>query len=126
LDVTSGYGYRPWLEIVWIALLALLGAKLFEAGRECFIPLRDRVYLTNEWTSKHQLPADYPAFDPIIYSLDVLVPFANFGQREFWVPTNTVGGFAFASYAWRPVHMMLGWLFTTIFVGAVTGLIKRD
>lgn len=126
LDATSGYGYRPWLALVWIGFLALLGAGVFRAGQDGFIPVRDRVYLTAEWSAKRQLPPGYPAFDPIVYSLDVLIPFANFGQKDFWTPSNTGSRFAVASYVYRPVHMMLGWLFSTIFVGAVTGLIKRE
>jgi hypothetical protein len=61
-----------------------------------------------------------------LYSFDVLIPFASFGQKDFWSPTNTGGLAATASYYYRPAHMLLGWLFTTIFVGAVTGLIKRE
>jgi hypothetical protein len=126
LDATCGYGYRPWLALLWVLWLAGAGVVIFGSGGNGFIPVRDRAYLTPEWVGHRQLPAGYPVFDPVIYSLDLLIPFANFGQKDFWSPTNTGSEAGRLSYYYRPAHMLLGWFFTTIFVGAVTGIIKRE
>src|SRR4051794_4935872 len=36
LDLTSGYGYRPWLALIWMVLFAGFGYGVFTHGKGSF------------------------------------------------------------------------------------------
>src|SRR5713101_1946446 len=62
---------------------------------------------------------EQPDFQPVLYTLDLLVPVINIHQRDAW----TAHGLA----AWLVLAFTLtGWLLTTAFVLSVTGFLKRD
>ncbi|MCI5165120.1 MAG: hypothetical protein D3903_03255 [Candidatus Electrothrix sp. GM3_4] len=67
---------------------------------------------------------DYPHFNPIFYSLDVIVPLVDLGQEEYWMPNHNKywGKRAY----WFVVFLKLsGWIISTLLVSASTGLIRR-
>jgi hypothetical protein len=116
LDVTCGHGYRPWLALVWIVGVIGVGSVLFAAARPAFVPLK---------TEKDPIPQNYPRFQPILYSADVFLPIINLQQKDSWAPTRK-GAWGKVAWLYRPFHMLLGWFFTTLFIAAVSGLIRRD
>jgi hypothetical protein len=59
------------------------------------------------------------AFSPLGYSLDLLLPIADLGQKNDWQPS---GGYLYLARLLRA----LGWVLTTAVVAAVTGALKRD
>jgi hypothetical protein len=106
LDVVIGYGYRTWLAGFWLLGWWAVGTLVFAAAYP-----------------HHLIPAapnaPHPAFQPVIYALDVLLPLVDLNQQEFWIPQGLARWFAWAS-------ILAGWLLATAVAAAVTGAVKRD
>lgn len=78
----------------------------------------------------HVLPAEYTPFSPFWYSLDTLIPLVDLGQERAWSP-SPIGSFWQDLKGWGLllylyIHIIMGWVLTTLTVVALTGLIKRD
>jgi len=99
LQVTVGYGYRPWL-----AGLLATGAFVFAGAH----PAQFR-----------QASATVPDFQPVVYILDALLPIVDFGQEKAWVPRDSA-----RMWAWGLTGA--GWVLTTAFVAGLTNALKRD
>ncbi len=138
LFLTVGYGYRPWLGMLWLAGLIAFGTWTFtEAQRQGVMsPTVPPIYLQNPPPRVPWPPPEYPAFVPFVYSLNLAIPVIDLRQASYWIPTPR-GGLCdephllrlnrewwFLIYMW--VHIGLGWIFTTVTVVALTGLIKKD
>jgi hypothetical protein len=78
---------------------------------------------------------NYPKFNAFIYSLETFVPFVKLGVGDYWQPNANKGrllpwrekgflttGGLLRIYFW--IHIIAGWILTTLLVGALTGLIK--
>jgi hypothetical protein len=74
---------------------------------------------------------------PLLYSLDVFLPFVNLHQEHYWWPDEAsageceiagrrieVRGSTLRVYLW--VQIIAGWLLSAIFIAGVTGLIRND
>jgi hypothetical protein len=72
---------------------------------------------------KPELRQAYPFFNPLIYSLDVFLPVVDLHQKSYWMP---VGPYSYWTQWYLWVHTLAGWILTTLAVGGLTGLIKRD
>ncbi len=102
------------------------------------------------------LPAErYPPFEPVVYSADSFLPIINLHQEDYWLAGPAAGPAAASSrgaglgpaldhllngrpadarrllwtlrfqvYQW--LHIICGWLLTTIAVAGLSGLIKTD
>lgn len=140
---TAGHGYRPARAIAWIIGTVLFGWAIFSLAidRGHMTPAKERFFLDlprfQEYRLNGVLPDGYPAFSPFIYSLDVFLPIVSFGQEDHWRPANVLFQERLQARWWKPstwnwyriynrLHIVLGWLFTSIAVLAFTGVIKRD
>lgn len=104
---TVGYGYRTWQAGLWLLGLLVVGAIVFAWAHPGEMALAKK-------------PGDpLPAFQPWIFSLDVLLPVVNLHQEEFWIPQGVARWWAWFS-------ILAGWLLTTVVVAALTGLLKKD
>ncbi|MFJ1755084.1 oxidoreductase [Kitasatospora sp. NPDC088134] len=102
LDATVGYGYRPWQAGLWLLVLTALGTALFSGGGQ----------------QSTQSGGPGTPFNPLVYTLDLLVPIGGFGQRSAWYWTDyrqTVGYLLVAA----------GWVLTTAAVAGVTRALNR-
>ncbi|GAA2264808.1 MULTISPECIES: oxidoreductase [Kitasatospora] len=102
LDVTVGYGYRPWQAALWLAVLALLGTVVFAHG-----------------TPHEVQPGQSAPFSPLIYTLDLLVPIGGFGQRAAWYWTGLHQWFGYGLIA-------AGWVLTTTVLAGVSRSLNRS
>jgi len=137
-----GYGYRPFLSILWAAILitglAILFQKTWEVGD--FAPNSAPILVSLEWnnvansnvdnpaeywSSKGQAGQDYETFHPLAYSADLLIPIINLGQEDAWAPSTTRSPLGW--YAWwiRWLAKIVGWIVTALGAAAVTGAIRR-
>jgi hypothetical protein len=123
MDATCGHGYRPWLAATWVMLFIAIGAGVFNLDLNNRVPLKEPA-ATLYREGKH-LPDGYPPFQPLVYSADILLPIVNLQQKDYWAP-NSERARGYWARLYLPVHILLGWFFTTLFVVGVTGLIRRE
>ncbi|MFD4510322.1 oxidoreductase [Streptomyces sp. NPDC058457] len=103
LDVTVGYGYRPWLAGVWLLALTLLGTLAFGTH------------------SPHPVQGGEGApFQPLVYTLDLLIPIGGLGQRSAWYwPNESLQWLAYLLIAF-------GWVLTTAVIAGVTRALQKN
>lgn len=122
----AGYGYRPWRVLA--ASLFVIGLSswfFFAAGRQgMLVPV-------------HGVESDSttPSLHPVVYALDAFVPLLDLGQDNVWVPKEGTSGILFPFQkvrisglfltAWLWTIRVLGWVLTTLFLAALTGIIRR-
>ena len=98
-DATVAYGYQPWRAVIWFLGLLAAGSATYAA---CPPPALD--------------PAQAPHFNPVFYTLDLLLPVIDLGQKHAYNPS---GAEQWVSY----VLIAAGWvLATTIAAGAARTL----
>jgi len=90
------------------------------------------------WTDCDVLPAEYPAFSALAYSLDVVLPLVDLGQERHWVPMvvtpppqpsdeqreRHLWGHAVRAATW--VEMLIGWLASLTLIASLAGWTERD
>ncbi|GGZ69213.1 oxidoreductase [Streptomyces echinoruber] len=101
-DWTVAYGYRPGRAAVWMAVLWAAGSLAFaHAGHP---------------------PVDagrHPAWDPALFTLDLLLPVVDLGQAGQW---QLRGGWQWLAAA----MVLLGWTLATTVAAGATRMLRRS
>ncbi|HEY0537980.1 MAG TPA: hypothetical protein VGD53_06410 [Actinoallomurus sp.] len=100
-DVTVGYGYRPWRAMLWLALLLVLGSVLY--GLAPPQPLK---------------AGEAPHFNPMMYTLDLLLPIVDLGQQNAYNPAGAAQWFSYFLVA-------AGWILATTIAAGIARVITR-
>jgi hypothetical protein len=101
-DVTIGYGYQPWRAVAWLVVLLAAGSITFALAPPP--PLGSN---------------GAPHFNPVMYTLDLLLPVVDLGQKHAF---NPGGAEQWLSY----LLIAAGWvLVTTVAAGAARVLSRR-
>jgi hypothetical protein len=101
-DVTTGYGYRPGRAGLWLIALVALGTIIF--GVHPPAPLRNSAA---------------PPFNPLFYTLDLLIPIVTYGQQAAYGPAG--------AYQWLAYGLMTaGWLLATTIIAGITRALSRN
>ena len=124
LDVSIGYGYRPWLAVVWLLALWLMGVWFLEgvnaAGAMC--ATKSATYCA---TSPPDLSPGYPELLPPVFVIDTLLPFLDLHQEVYWEPNPTTSiGATLRVFQW--VYIALGWLFSILAAIGFSGVLRKD
>jgi hypothetical protein len=101
-EITVGHGYRPWLAVLWLAALITAGSFYFAAH-----------------PPQPASAAQHTAFDPLPYTIDLLVPIISLGQKESWHPSGVSELIAYLLIA-------SGWTLATSLVAGATRILVRD
>lgn len=126
------------LRIIYpMASLWALGTLIFWRAKRmnAMAPTENAAYLQFK---EGELPASYVPFNPIVYTLETVLPVVKFGQDSAWAPDP-----AFDKYwlrrgwkRWRPqisyrslsllrwVLIVCGWLLALVLVGAIASRFK--
>ena len=97
----AGYGHRPWRPVAAMLLVWLGCAAVYSIAAE-----RGAIAPTATWQANERaLPPSYPAFNPLAYSLELLVPFVDLQQRRLW----SVAGERAASDGWGTAARFVAW-----------------
>lgn len=97
-----GYGYRPTRALTWLLAVLVLGTVWFAVIPE-----------PTEANTDDQL-----VWNPLLYTLDLLVPIVDFGHKNKW----TVGG----PSQWISATLIaLGWILATTVATGLTRLLRR-
>ncbi|MEV7083463.1 membrane-associated oxidoreductase [Streptomyces sp. NPDC093516] len=100
-DAAVGYGFRPLRAAGWLLSLLLTGSVVYALHHP------------------EPLKADEaPEFNPVFYTLDLLLPVISFGQEGAFAPT---GWYQWLSYA----LVLTGWILATTVVTGVTRTVSR-
>jgi hypothetical protein len=131
LRATIGYGHRPLLAFNWSILVVLIGWVVVLMGKRAGV-----MRLT--WPENTPPPSTdhINGLHPLLYSLDVFLPFVDLHQEHYWWPdegskgecrfagrTITIRGSSLRLYLW--MQIIAGWLLSAIFVAGITGLIRN-
>ncbi|MEV6720352.1 hypothetical protein AB0M94_05420 [Streptomyces xanthochromogenes] len=100
-DLTVGYGYRPGRALSWLLALTTLVAIVFAA-----VP-------------PQPVRANGPAFQPVAFALDVILPILDLGQEKAFTPSGNTAWVAWAS-------AIAGWLLATTVVAGITRRLSRS
>ena len=139
-----GYGYAPWRAFVLSLLVIAFGWVIFGVAhrRGLMSVTTPSAYLATangkldlDKRGRPKLIPEYPPFNAFAYSIESFTPFLNLGQREHWGPnrvretTNSSkirreGSLLCFIRIYLIFHVMSGWLLTSLWVGAITGLVK--
>jgi hypothetical protein len=101
-EVTVGYGYRPLRAAAWLVVFLGLGTLAF--GVHHPPPLAG---------------APHPAFNPFIYTADLLVPLVNLGLRDSYDPQGPQRWLAY-------VLIAVGWIFVTTIAAGIARVLRRQ
>jgi len=101
-DVTVGYGFRPLRAAGWLVALLLTGTLAFALHHPR--PLKS---------------GEAPDFNPVFYTLDLLLPIVGFGQEGAFAPR---GGYQWLSY----LLIVTGWILATTTVAGVSRSLSRQ
>jgi len=106
LEWVVGYGYRTWQAGIWLVGLLVIGTVVFGALYPAHLsPL-------------HKAP-EQPEFQPILYTLDLLLPVINLHQRDAWTAHDISQWLVLA-------FSLAGWILTTAIVVSLSGILKRE
>jgi len=143
-DKLLGYGYR-WKRPLWWSIGFVLVSAMFFQGayhREQIVafnrlghigegPYFDDVPGGDAPPDKpmvidHRNSEWYPSFKAFIFAVDVYVPLVDLEQTKYWQPiANRSGWSRFATWLMR-ISIGLGWMFTTLFVGGLATMVRRE
>lgn len=138
------YGYAPWRAFAMSVAMILLGTILFASGSayDLISPTSENAYakapdgqVILEENGRQKISETYPVFNAFVYSLESFVPLLKLDQSANWRPNANrrsevsilhrrvpySGGFL-RGYLY--FHIATGWLLTSLWVGAITGLVK--
>jgi hypothetical protein len=118
LKVLIGHGYKPWRTVWALSFMIAFGWGVFEyAGRHAL--------MTTQPGANPGI-ANVFEFQPLVYSIDELLPVVDLQQEKYWFPDvrKKPLGAAVRVYLWA--HVAIGWVLVTLLLGAMSGLIKRE
>jgi hypothetical protein len=99
-DLTVGYGYQPWRAALWFTALLIAGSVVYSASPPR--PLNT---------------AAEPHFNPVAYTLDLLLPVVNLGQKNAFNPSGASQWFSYLLIA-------AGWILVTTIAAGVTRVLR--
>ncbi|MFD4631941.1 membrane-associated oxidoreductase [Streptomyces sp. NPDC058284] len=101
-DVTVGYGFRPTRAAAWLLSLLLVGTVTYAIRQPPALK-----------------PEESPEFNPLFYTLDLLLPIVDFGQERAYAAQGAYQWFGYAL-------VVLGWTLATTIAAGVTRAISRQ
>ncbi len=121
---TVGCGHRMRYAIAWLLFFVLLGFLALSSGADAglMVPSNPRVYMDASW-AVGGVPAEYPRFDPLVYSLDSFVPLVDLHQEAYWLPRSD-GGRGSALCWYLRCHIVCGWLLTAFVAAGITARLR--
>ena len=99
-----GYGYRPFLALVWFAALVAVGRLVFEHSFDA-----------GDLAAK----TGAQEFRATLYTLDRLLPLVNLGIRDAFVPS---GG----AQWWAGGYTLVGWGLSITVLAGINAAVRRD
>jgi hypothetical protein len=131
----TGYGHYPLLAAVAVVIAAAAVGATVASNRATVVAVKAPAATSAAgapWLGDHPCTDDYPCLRPALYAIDVVVPVIDIGQEASWQPlAGAPPGAARAGRHDATAIVVLfgkivGWLAATLFLGGVTGLLRRS
>ena len=138
-----GYGYEPFRAIKIGLVIVVIGTVMFSIGarRNLMAETKLAEQVLSQENEPRLVSATYPRFNPLVYSLDVFLPFVDLQQICYWLPGERLHGRVPAAIAcsisgrwslkWSGVlrtyfwfQTLAGWTLCTLLAAAVTGIVE--
>jgi hypothetical protein len=132
--LTVAYGYRP-ARVLWLILALLVAVTVSLQVPSARAAMRAATASGAVYTTAgplDRLPGARTApcgdgevrcFNPVLYAIDTVVPIISLDQRSTWYPDTSAPG-GTAMQWWLDIATILGWLLSSVFVLALTGLAR--
>ena len=101
-EITVGFGYQPLRAGIWLVGFLGLGTLVFGLHHPPPLP-----------------GTAHPAFNPLIYTVDLLVPLVDLGLRNSYDPQGPQRWLAYFLIA-------VGWIFVTTIAAAIVRVLQRQ
>lgn len=147
----AGYGYRPLKTVRAMLVVWLLATAAFHfGGQSGYIgpttPLYNSPALSGEveqqcghggesgktpWTRCSAMPAEYTTFQPLMYSLDLILPLVDLQQETDWAPIveDPPGKTLWPGTLLRWLmwfEILFGWAMSLMLVAVLGKLVNKD
>jgi len=100
-DITVGYGYRPARAVLWLFALLIIGSVTYAAVPPASLN-----------------PSGAPHFNPVIYTVDLLLPVVDLGQKHAFNPASAEQWLSYMLVA-------AGWVLATTIATSVARILTR-
>jgi hypothetical protein len=115
-----GYGYRPSRALGWLALLLVIGTLWFWLYPAHCVPVAGdpagfAAYRFCPLTNQD----DHLVWNPFLFTLDLLIPIVDFGNKNRWALPGVSQWFAAALIA-------AGWILATTVAAGLTRMLRRQ
>jgi hypothetical protein len=127
--LTTGFGYYPFLALLWLAVLIGIDTAALNTHSSDFIPTKAPTISVP--AAKDQKPVNssvcdsrYPCFEPRLYAADTVVPVISLGQQDAWRLDDSRAGVGIQ--VTLLFTSALGWILTTLLIAGVGGLLRRS
>jgi hypothetical protein len=115
-----GYGYRPSRALGWLALLLVIGTLWFGLyPTHCGVVTGDPTSFAGYRFCPLTNQDDHLVWNPFLFTLDLLIPIVDFGNKNRWALPGASQWFAAALIA-------AGWLLATTVAAGVTRMVRRQ
>lgn len=127
----SGNGViKPAVPVIFGSVLGRCGYDVKASDGKCSAPIAYNDSLPSH-VIHYALPIEYTPFSPFWYTLDTLIPLVDLGQESAWSPSPINSSICEDFWGWLVlgylyVHIIFGWILTTLTVVALSGIIKKD
>ena len=144
VDTLQDAVYRPLRTVRWALSVMAIGAVVFALAdyHGHIVPTHPVVTLSEDYRGNvaphgdlrptQAVPPEYPAFNPVAFSLDVFTPSAVFRQEDSWGPRSGGGdwwslgdfGVLWLLTPWYWFQIAAGWILIPLFLLSITGLLR--
>lgn len=115
-----GYGYRPSRALGWLALLLVIGTLWFGLYPTHCVPVAgDPASFAGYRFCPLTNQDDHLVWNPFLFTLDLLIPIVDFGNKNRWALPGLSQWFAAALTA-------AGWILATTVAAGVTRMLRRQ
>ncbi|MCB0827120.1 MAG: hypothetical protein KDC26_13125 [Armatimonadetes bacterium] len=144
----AGYGYQPVKTVKAMFFVWFLGLTVFAVAEDLGIMAPSSPIIHSKpklleacgqqsdgrlttWTECRELPKEYTTFNPLIYSLDLILPLVDLQQEKDWAPIVAVNGTEWTigralvrAFLW--FEILFGWAMSLLLVAVLGNLVKKD
>jgi hypothetical protein len=118
-----GYGYRPSRALGWLFLLLVIGTLWFWLYPAHCVPVTgaggDPATFANYRFCPITNQDDHLVWNPFLFTLDLLIPIVDFGNKSRWALTGASQWFSAGLIA-------AGWILATTVAAGVTRMLRRQ